>query len=137
MTTEISDKITIEIAASLNPSTAIFLPLAGVRVSSFDVTVGNISTRNVRAHNWNELANNAGRRNLRLSLEGYYQASSGELLLQQIAISGANLLVKISSGGAQLLIAQMQLNRFVRLQTLGQIESFRCELQNSNPVQFS
>ncbi len=51
MTTEISDKIMVQVAANLNPLSAIFLPLNGVRVSAFDITAGNISTRNIRPHN--------------------------------------------------------------------------------------
>ena len=135
MTTQISDKITIEVAQNI--VIPAFLPLHGVRIGNFEISANNVASRNVSVHNWQQSAENAGMRILRLSIDGYFQATSGELILQQAAISGASVMVKILSANVQLLVTQMQINRFIRTQIQGQIESFKCELQSSNLVAFN
>jgi hypothetical protein len=136
MTLQISDKINVEIAQNLNVSLAVFLPLSGVRLSSFDIRCSNINKSNIRNHNWSETAQNAGKRSIFIAIEGYFQATDGEELLQQAAISGDALLVKIISNNDVLLITPMQLSRFVRLQNIGLVENFKAELQNINLVDF-
>ena len=133
---QISDKIIVEVAQNLNVSLAVFLPLHGVRISSFDVRCRNINKMNVAQHNWSETAQNAGRRSILMVLDGYFQATEGEALLQQAAISGDALLAKIISNNDVLLITPMQLSRFVRLQNIGLVENFKAELQNINLVDF-
>jgi hypothetical protein len=132
-----SEAITLSVSSTLDVGSAVFSPLSGVRISQMDITSTPMVRRPYAVHPWNEMMPNTGRKILRLQLEGYFQASSGEALMQQHALSGFPCLVQLTENTTVRFQVVMHILRFSRTQQPANPDILRAELQSVGAVTFA
>jgi hypothetical protein len=131
-----SEAVTLSISSTLEAESAVFLPIHGARISQMDITSTPIVRRPYAVHPWNEIMPTTGRKILKLQLQGYFQASSGEALMQQHALSGLPCLIQLSESGTIRFQVIMHILRFNRLQQPTNPDTLRAELQSVGEVMF-